>query len=128
MKRIPKKPTPDERCAHHYPDGRQCAAWRVKPHSTCSSHTPEYQQRMRKKRPFIAKNQNNYKHGLRAAPLKPQRQNEDVLDNLIVKHFELFLAAETAAQEDNLPDLSRLSTHLTNVTLKYFKTLKKTSS
>jgi hypothetical protein len=35
----------------------------------------------------------------------------DLQDHLTIKHYELFLAAETAAEEDNLKDLARLSTH-----------------
>ena len=120
-----RKPTPEERCTHLFPDGRQCAGWRVVPHSTCAGHTPEYQQRMRGKRPVFANNQNRYKNGLQAAPLKPIRQKEDLRDHLVLKHYEIFLAAETAADEGDIFDLARLSTKLINVTLRFTKTLKK---
>src|SRR5262245_17144285 len=107
-----RKPTPEERCSYRYPDGRQCASWRVQAQLTCASHTPEYVQRMKKQRPFMAQNQNNYKNGLRAAPLKPLRQQTDLQDHLTVKHFEIFLAAESAAEEADVQELSRLSPEL----------------
>ena len=115
---------PEKQCTHLYLDGRRCANWRKKGYETCINHIPNAL-RHTQTPGLMDGNLNRYKNGLRAAPLKPLRQKVDLQDHLTIKHYELFLAAETAAEEDNLKDLARLSTHLINTTHRFIKTLKK---
>jgi hypothetical protein len=127
MKPRPKTPNPEQRCTHLYPSGEQCRQWKARGYDTCGSHTPEILQKSIKNRtPGISlKNQRSYKNGTRAAPLKPLRQKEDLLDHLFLKHFEIYLATEAASEEDNLSELACLSEHLTKNALKFARTLKK---
>jgi hypothetical protein len=127
MKPRPKTPTLEQRCIHRYPSGEQCRQWKARGYDTCGSHTPEILQKSIKNRtPGISlKSQHSYKNGTGAAPLKPLRQKEDLLDHLFLKHFEFYLAAEAASEEGNLLELSRLSQHLTKNALRFVRTLKK---
>ena len=120
-----KIPPPEKRCTHLYPSGEQCRQWRAKNFNTCAGHTPELVQKNKENRnlELFQKRSPNYKNGTKAKPLKPLRKQEDLLDHLTIRHYEIFLAAETAAEEGDLSDLARLSTKLINVTRRYFKKL-----
>jgi hypothetical protein len=120
-----RRPRPEERCTRHNNKGRQCANWRYQGHLTCRRHTPGLPQKTNPNRAIAANNKNRYKNGTRAAPLKPLRHPADLWDELTIKHYEFFLAAETAAEEENLHDLAHLSTKLINTTRRFIKTLKK---
>ena len=118
MKPRRKTPTPEQRCTQLYPSGQQCRQWKARGYDTCGSNTTEILQKSIKNRtPGISlKSQRAYKNGTRAAPLKPLRQKEDLLDHLFLKHFEIYLAAEAASEEENLRELARHSTKLIRVT------------
>src|SRR5262247_817550 len=109
-----KIPPPEKRCTHLYPSGEQCRQWRAKNYNTCASHTPELVQKNKENQTpeLFKKRSPNYKNGTKAKPLKPLRKHEAQLDHLTIRHYELFLAAETAAAEGDLSDLARLSTKL----------------
>jgi hypothetical protein len=118
-----KIPPPEKRCTHLYPSGEQCRQWRAKNYNTCASHTPELvQKNIENQTPeLLQKRSPRYKNGTKAKPLKPLRKQEDLLDHLTIRHYEIFLAAESAAEAGELNDLARLSTHLTRVTRRYLK-------
>jgi hypothetical protein len=119
----PKIPPPEKRCTHLYPSGEQCRQWKAGNYNTCASHTPELVQKNKENQTpeLFQKRSPNYKNGAKAKPLKPLRTEEDLLDHLTIRHYELFLAAKTTAEEDNLDDLARLSTKLISVTRRYLK-------
>jgi hypothetical protein len=94
-----RRPRPEERCTRHNNKGRQCANWRYQGHLTCRRHTPGLPQKTNPTRAIAANNN--------------------------IKHYEFFLAAETASEEENLHDLAQLSTKLINTTRRFIKTLKK---
>ena len=122
-----KIPPPEKRCTHLYPSGEQCRQWRAKNFNTCASHTPELvQKNIENQTPeLFQKRSPAYKNGTEAKPLKPLRKPEDQLDHLTIRHYEIFLAAESAAKAEELDDLARLSQHLISVTRRFTKTLKK---
>ena len=120
-----RRPRSEERCLHRYKDGRQCANWRYQEQPTCRRHTPDLPYSPNPNLELAANNKNNYKNGLSAAPLKPVHTQEDFLDHLTIRHDEIYLAAEAAAQEGDLTDLARLAPHLTRNARRFIKTLKK---
>ena len=120
-----RRPRSEERCLHRYKDGRQCANWRYQEHLTCRRHIPDLPYSPNPNPELAANNKHNYKNGLRAAPLKPLHTQEDFLDHLSIRHDEIYLAAEAAAQDGDLTDLARLAPQLTLNTLRFIKTLKK---
>ena len=127
MKTRRAKIPPEKRCTHLYPSGEQCRQWRAKNFNTCASHTPELvQKNIENQTPeLFQKRSPAYKNGTEAKPLKPLRKQEDQLDHLTIRHYEIFLAAESAAKAEELDDLARLSQHLISVTRRFTKTLKK---
>ena len=120
-----RRPRPEERCLHRYKDGRQCANWRYQEQPTCRRHTPDLPYTSNPNPALAANNKSNYKNGLRAAPLKPLHTQEDFLDHLTIRHDEIYLAAEAAAQDGDLSDLARFAPQLTRNTRRFIKTLKK---
>ena len=108
-----RRPRSEERCLHRYKDGRQCANWRYQEHPTCRRHIPDLPYSPNPNPELAANNKHNYKNGLRSAPLKPLHTQEAFLDHLTIRHDEIYLAAEAAAQEGDLTDLARLAPHLT---------------
>jgi hypothetical protein len=112
-------PPDDRRCTHLKADGQRCNQWTVLGLSTCHSHTPHLRENKRK--PHMAANRNAQKTGFYAQPLKPIKTLEDELDDLTLRHYQLFLFVDQNKDELEIRDLSRISTNLIKTVRRYIR-------